>query len=281
MSRDAGSWEAGTELPGSYRFLPGRSPLLVSMPHVGTELPAQIKQALTAMARTLPDNDWYVDRLYDFVLEEGAGVLMARYSRYVIDLNRPPDDASLYPGQTHTGLCPVRSFSDAPLYLQELVELPAAEVQFRREQYWHPYHAALAAAIEQTRRRWGCALLLDAHSIRSRVPRLFEGRLPDINLGTDDGRSCDERLVQPLLGLLRGQPQFSHVLNARFKGGYITRHYGRPAAGVHALQIELAQDAYMDEEAVQYTAGRAAPLRVLLRAVVRTLLAQVPVLVRD
>lgn len=247
-----------------YRFVQGHSPLIVSMPHAGTALPPRIEAQLTSAARGLPDTDWHVDRLYDFAAAIGASVLAAHYSRYVVDLNRPPDDSRLYPDQVNTGLCPLRTFAGEPLYHDAPSALVAEELDLRREQFWRPYHAALAASIAETRRRWGCALLVDAHSIRSRVPRLFSGRLPDVNLGTDDDRSCDRRMVQPLLTILAGQPRFSCVLNGRFKGGYITRHYGAPALGVHALQIELAQASYMDESGCAYEESRAAQLKRLL-----------------
>lgn len=261
-----------------YRFVRGGCPLIVSIPHVGTALPPQILPQLTTRARALPDTDWCVDRLYDFVLERGASVLAAHFSRYVVDLNRPPDDGALYPGRVSTGLCPRRTFAGEPLYRNATSALRAWELDLRRRRYWRPYHEALAAAIADVQQRWGCVLLLDAHSIRSRVPRLFSGRLPDINLGTDDGRSCDARLVQPLLEILGAQSRFSFVLNGRFKGGYITRHYGAPALGVHALQIELAQAAYMDEGAHHYEQSCAAALKTLLRRLVDTMLAQASVL---
>lgn len=261
-----------------YRFVRGGSPLIVSIPHVGTALPSQVLPQLTTVARALPDTDWYVDRLYDFALERGATVLAAHFSRYVVDLNRPPDDTALYPGRLSTGLCPLRTFAGEPLYQDATRALRSWELDLRRRQYWRPYHEALAAAIEDVHRRWGYVLLLDAHSIRSRVPRLFSGRLPDINLGTDDGRSCDYALVQPLLEILGSQNRFSFVLNGRFKGGYITRHYGAPARGVHALQIELAQTAYMDEAAHQYEESRAAVLKPLLSELLDAMLAQAAVL---
>lgn len=250
----------------------GAAALIVSMPHVGARVPEEIEHGFTPVARALTDTDWYVDRLYDFVPDLGASVIAARYSRYVIDLNRPPNDAALYPGMTSTGLCPTHSFAGEPLYGSGVDALPAAEIDLRRERYWQPYHDALAGMIADTRRRLGFALLLDAHSIRSRVPRLFTGRLPDINIGTADGSSCHPDLLHPLLAILAAQSQFSCVVNGRFKGGYITRHYGSPSDGVHALQIELAQSAYMDEDHVNYDEARAAPLRELLQRLVAALL---------
>ncbi len=256
----------------TYRFVQGCSPLIISMPHIGTALPPRIEAQLTSAARALPDTDWHVDRLYDFAAASGASLLAARYSRYVVDLNRPPDDSRLYADQVHTGLCPLHSFAGEPLYHDATSALSAQELELRREQFWRPYHAALAASIAETRRRRGCALLVDAHSVRSRVPRLFSGRLPDVNLGTDDGRSCDPGMVQPLLAILAAQERFSFVLNGRFRGGYITRHYGAPGRGVHALQIELAQTSYMDETGCAYEESRAVPLKQLLEQLLDALL---------
>jgi N-formylglutamate deformylase len=264
---------SGEEAPADiYRLTLGAAPVIVSIPHAGTRLPASLERSLTKQGGSLPDTDWHVEQLYDFAAERGCTVLAAQYSRYLIDLNRPPDDASLYPGQAHTGLCPTRTFEGEAIYQDGRESIAASEIAQRRTSYWQPYHTALAAALEETQRRHGHAVLLDAHSIRSRVPRLFEGRLPDINLGTDDGRSCSPDIVRALERLFRAQSRFSHVINGRFKGGYITRHYGVPRQRLHALQIELAQDAYMDEAEVTYEPARAAPLQELLRSVVGALL---------
>jgi N-formylglutamate deformylase len=248
----------------------GRSPLVISLPHVGTAIPSEIARRMTPRARQVEDTDWHVDQLYRFARVAGASWLEARLSRYVIDLNRPPDDHSLYPGQASTGLCPTATFAGEPLYAA--APPAAAEVAARRERYWLPYHEALRQLIAEARARHGFAVLLDAHSIRSVVPRLFAGRLPDINVGTNDGRSCDPPLAAALVTRLAAQRDFTHVLNGRFKGGYITRLYGEPQAGVHAVQIELAQAAYMDEAGHGFEDGRAQPLRDLLRALVAILL---------
>jgi N-formylglutamate deformylase len=249
----------------------GSAPLVISLPHSGTQLPDELRTRLTPAALRLEDTDWHVERLYDFAREAGAAWLEARNSRYLIDLNRPPDDTALYPGQLSTGLCPVASFAGEPLY----ADAPPnpAEVAARRERYWEPYHRALQELLDAARTRHGFAVLLDAHSIRSEVPRLFAGRLPDVNLGTADGRACDRRLSTALVARLGAQGTFSHVLDGRFKGGHITRAYGRPELGVHAVQIELAQAAYMDEQTMRYDGARAAPLGALLRSLVAELLA--------
>jgi N-formylglutamate deformylase len=230
-----------------YGLQPGSTPLIVSVPHSGNVLPEALQARLTPLALAQPDTDWYVDRLYDFVPQLRATLLVARYSRYLIDLNRPPDDAALYPGAARTGLCPTLTFEGAALYREGAgFELPVAEVQQRRERYWQPYHDALRALIADTRERHGYALLLDAHSILSKVPRLFTGQLPDINIGCNDARSCDGATIELIRHRLATQ-QRSWVIDGRFKGGYITRYYGQPAQDVHAIQIELAQRGYMLE----------------------------------
>ena len=249
----------------------GSAPLIVSVPHSGNAMPAALQTRLTPLALAQPDTDWYVDRLYDFVPQLGATLLVARYSRYLIDLNRPPDDAALYPGAARTGLCPSLSFAGAALYHEGATyEVPAAEVQQRRERYWQPYHDALRELIASTCARHGYALLLDAHSIRSFVPRLFSGQLPDINVGCHDARSCDAETIALVRNRLEAQAR-SWVIDGRFKGGYITRHYGQPAQRVHALQIELAQCGYMIEadeanaSSPAWDARLMAPLQALLR----------------
>jgi len=259
-----------------YRFRAGASPLLVSIPHLGTELPEAIAARLSPAARALPDTDWHLDRLYDFLDELDASVLQASYSRYVIDLNRPPDDESLYPGRTTTGLVPLETFFGEPVY-RAGVQPDPDEVASRREQYWQPYHARLQRTLDELRARHGFALLWDAHSIRSTVPRLFDGRLPDFNLGTADGRSCAQALSARLHAIAADATGFTSVLDGRFKGGYITRRYGRPDEGVHAVQLELSMAAYMDDgPPYAFQEARAAVVRPHLRAMLQAMLAFEP-----
>src|SRR5258707_5483225 len=253
--------------------VPGSTPLIISVPHAGTAIPEQLAPRLTPLALTLPDTDWHVAKLYDFAPASGATMLIAQYSRYLIDLNRPPDDAALYSAAPKTGLCPPSSFAGEPLYRAGDAALAGAEIARRRARYWQPYHDALHGLLTQTRDRFGYALLLDAHSIRSVVPRLFDGRLPDINVGTNQGSACTPALAEALSAPIDSQARWSRVYNGRFTGGYITRYYGRPAFGVHAVQIELAQSAYMDETGTAYEPARAAPLRELLGWIVAALLA--------
>jgi N-formylglutamate deformylase len=248
----------------------GDSPLVISLPHGGTHLPADIAARMTPLARTVPDTDWHVGPLYGFARTLGASWLEARLSRYVVDLNRPPDDGALYPGQLSTGLCPTHTFEGEPLYAGAAPD--AAELARRRELYWAPYHAALGELVAVAQARHGYAILFDAHSIASSVPRLFTGRLPDLNVGTFDGQSCDTSLATTVTQLLGAQQRFSHVLNGRFKGGYITRAYGQPQRGVHAIQLEIARSAYMDESGTAWEPARAEPLQSQLRELLRALL---------
>jgi len=228
-----------------YRFTAGDSPLLVSVPHDGRLIPDAVQARMTDAGLAIADTDWHVGQLYEFAGELGASLLIARYSRYVVDLNRPPDDAAMYPGQVATGLCPRYTFAGEPLYRDDAAVGPD-EAGERIERYWRPYHARLSQALDELRARHGCAFLWDAHSIPSRVPRLFDGELPVLNLGNFDGRSCGADVARELVRIADASP-YNAVLNGRFKGGYITRHYGDPGNGVQAMQLELAQRAYMDE----------------------------------
>ncbi len=248
----------------TYTLHHGTSPLLISLPHNGTQLPPDLPGRLTPDAQCIPDTDWHVEKLYGFAHALGASVIVPNYSRYVIDLNRPRDDASLYPGQNTTGLCPVTAFSGEPIYLSEQ-QPDKNEITVRIEQYWRPYHTALAEEIERIGEAHGRVVLWEGHSIRSVVPFLFEGRLPDLNIGTADGDSCSAGLQRRLVNVLDAQRDYSYVLNGRFKGGYITRHFGKPSRGVDAIQLELAQLNYMDEDTFKYDDARAAKLQAVIK----------------
>ena len=229
-------------------FHQGTAPLLISMPHTGTHVPADIAAKLTPQGREVHDTDWHMPTLYDFAKELGASILVATHSRYVIDLNRPPDGASLYPGQNVTGLCPVDGFDSEPIYADKADEPDEAETARRRELYWKPYHDQLRAELDRIKAQHGVAMLWDAHSIRSVLPRFFEGKLPDLNLGTGKGSACDGALADQLLDIAKQSPGHTSVLNGRFTGGYITRNYGQPAQGYHAVQLEMTQSSYMQEQ---------------------------------
>ena len=256
-----------------WRLHRGDSPLVIDVPHSGTFLPEALRSRLTAVAQTVPDTDWHVDKLYAFAEEAGATLLCATHSRYVVDLNRDPSGAALYAGADNTELCPTRTFADESIYVAG--EAPSqAEIADRRERYFSPYHATLAAEIARVRSRHGFCILLDGHSIRTEVPRFFAGRLPDLNLGTASGTSCAPALEAGATQVLAWAEGFTHVVNGRFKGGWVTRHYGRPQEGVHALQLEMAQQCYMDEAPpYRWEPAKAARLESVLQMLVRALIA--------
>ncbi len=230
----------------TFRFQPGETPVLLSIPHVGTAVPADIAAGMTEEALAVPDTDWHLDRLYHFAPALGIGFLKATCSRYVVDLNRDPAGGVLYPGASNTEICPLTTFDERPVY-KPGSEPDAAEVERRIGAFWRPYHEQLRGELLALKERFGIAVLFEAHSIRSRVPRFFEGRLPDFNLGTADGASAAAPLVGRAMNVLTATERFSSVLNGRFKGGFITRRYGRPEDNIHAIQLEMTQATYMDE----------------------------------
>lgn len=240
-------WESGVQQT-VFTFHQGWIPLLISIPHLGTEIPTEIAGEMTDAAHAVADTDWHLDCLYSFAKDAGASILGARFSRYVIDLNRPPGGESLYPGQTTTGLCPAETFHGEPLYLEG--KAPSQDdVQRRLATYWHPYHEKLRAELDAMKQQFGQVLLWEAHSIASVLPRLFEGKLPDLSIGTNAGASCDASILDVLSSELAEDQRFTWVANGRFKGGYITRAFGQPSNGFHAIQLEMCQSTYMDEQA--------------------------------
>ena len=250
----------------------GDAPLVVSFPHTGVEIPEKIEENLVSPWLARKDTDFWVDVLYDFAHELGATTIRTALSRTVIDVNRDPSGVSLYPGQVTTGLCPLETFDGEPLY-KSGAEPGPAEVLRRRAEYFDPYHAALTAELERKRTRFGCVVLYDAHSIRSRVSRLFEGVLPQFNIGTNNGASCHPSLTGAIEKICDASG-FSRVTNGRFRGGWITRRCGNPGGNIHAVQMELAMQGYLHEPNVtlnktnwptQLDDARAARLRVALR----------------
>ena len=242
----------------------GTAPLLISLPHDGSHIPGDIAARMRPDARRSVDTDWHVGRLYEPLAKAmGASVIRPVASRYVVDLNRPADGHALYPGKRETGLVSTIGFDGEPLYLDG-GEPTAEEMQRRVNAYWRPYHEALSQELDRLRAEHGRVVLWDGHSIRSHVPMLFEGRLPDFNLGTADGASCSPALQQKLAGVLETQSDYSFAVNGRFKGGYITRHYGQPDKGVQAVQLELSQLNYMDEDSFAYAEDRAAQVQAVI-----------------
>lgn len=244
-----------------YSFHSGKVPLLVSVPHDGRQLPDDVSALMTAAGKSLVDTDWHVARLYEFAKELGASMITANYSRYAVDLNRSTDNAALYAGQLATGLCPRQTFSGQDIYKDEVT----IDIDDRVRRYWNPYHDKIDAVLAGFCDSHGYALLWDAHSIASRVPALFDGELPALNVGTWDGRSCDKSVSDAVMRVAQAS-SYDVVLNARFRGGYITRHYGNPGANVHAIQLEIAQRAYMHEATSAYDETKASPLRDRLKA---------------
>jgi N-formylglutamate deformylase len=257
----------------------GDAPLIVSFPHTGTDIPADIDERLVSRWLGRKDADWWIDHLYDFARGLGATLVRTCVSRTVIDVNRDPSGASLYPGQATTELCPTTTFDGETLYL----DAPPSdhEIAIRREEFFDPYHLALAEQIVRLRRMHPKIVLYDAHSIRSVVPRLFDGELPNFNIGTNNGATCDSALTAEIEAIC-DSTVFSRVTNGRFKGGWTTRHYGRPEEGVHAIQMELACRGYMDDPTAPptpqtwpttWSETRAAPMRLALTDILKACLA--------
>lgn len=252
----------------SYTLSKGKIPLLISMPHNGQSIPDEIKSTMTDTAKHVSDTDWYMDRLYDFADGLGIYVINPKYSRFVIDLNRDPNGVNLYPGQNTTELCPTSAFDLSPLYLDGL-QPNKMEIQRRVELYWRPYHQALADTLAEIKQEFGKAVLLEAHSILSHVPRFFEGQLPDFNFGTSNGASCDKALIDKVEKL--DFSPYSNITNGRFKGGFITRHFGQPEKNIHALQLELSQSTYMNEPTNEYNLNKANEVKIKLKALTECL----------
>lgn len=248
-----------------FKFRQGTLPLLISIPHLGTEIPPGMEGSMADIAAVRQDTDWHLDRLYSFAVEMGASILQAKVSRYVIDVNRPPDGHSLYPGQTTTGLVPTETFRGEPLHRPGWA-LDADEKTKRLQLYWQPYHDQLRSELDRLIAKHGAVLLWDAHSIASRLPRLFDGQLPDLNFGTADGRSCASHIIDAVVDVARNSP-FTHVVNGRFKGGHITRHYAAPSSQIHAIQLEMSQQLYMNEAPpFDYLPEKAAQVQTVLYA---------------
>jgi len=244
----------------------GSSPFILSMPHPGTGVPPEVAAQLNARGKLVEDTDWHMRQLYGFAAPFEPTVVEAQLSRFVIDLNRDPAGVSLYPGQATTELVPTTTFDGAPIWQ---TTPGAAEIERRKAAYFQPYHTALAAEIERVKAEHGYCVLWDCHSIKSVIPRLFDGTLPMLNLGTNSGQSCAASVEAAAVAAMAGQP-LTQIANGRFKGGWITRHYGRPAERVHALQMEIALSAYLSEENAPWAfdAPKAATLQTALSAII-------------
>ncbi|WP_454849476.1 N-formylglutamate deformylase [Rhizobium binxianense] len=258
----------------------GTSPVILGFPHTGTDVPHDIWERLNDNGRLLADTDWHIHRLYDGLLDSPTTV-RATFHRYVIDANRDPTGITLYPGQNTTGLVPETDFDGRPIW-KDGAAPAGADIAARLHDFHAPYHAALAAEIERVKSIHGVAILYDCHSIRSHIPFLFEGKLPDFNIGTDMGRTCDGAIEQATLTVVEAAEGYDGILNGRFKGGWTTRHYGRPQTGVHAIQMELAQSTHLSTEAppFAYDAAKAERLRIHLQSILKRIEAIAPDLKR-
>lgn len=251
----------------AFHYKKGNSPLIVSMPHTGVEIPDTIKIHMTDAGLNMIDTDWYIDRLYDFLLDMDVTIIGANFSRYVADLNRGIDVKSLYPGKTVTGLCPTHSFDGAPLYKMGY----NINEKERIEKYWRPYHDMISQELQRLKKEHGFVRLWDAHSIKSYVPELFDGRLPDLNLGTGNGISANHTLTDKLDQIVESS-QYTNTLSGRFKGGFITRHYGDPKNNIDAVQLEISQITYMDEKTNRFDEKLANSLRSVLKSLIDAVL---------
>lgn len=246
-----------------FEYCAGENPLLISIPHDGRALPPAIAERMTTRGRELPDTDWHVVRLYEFAKNLGASVIAANYSRYVVDLNRSQSDRDQCEGRFATGLCPEQTFEGHDIYLPGN-NVSADEKMDRIDSYWRPYHDKIASSLRGIKESFGYALLWDAHSIPSKVPLLFDGELPELNFGTNGGRSCASDMIGAVIAEAETAENFSMVLDGRFKGGYITRQYGKPSTNMHSIQLELAQRCYMLERSCSFDDGRASQLQIVL-----------------
>jgi formiminoglutamase len=251
----------------------GDGPVILGQPHGGTFIPADIAARLDDNGRQLADTDWHITKLYDGLLP-GATVVRANFHRTVIDANRDPSGASLYPGQNTTGLVPLTDFDGKPIWKKGQEPTPA-DIANRVSDFHRPYHAALEQEIAHVKAKHGVAVVYDCHSIRSRIPFLFEGELPALNIGTDNGKTCSE-VIESITFEIAKTSSYATVLNGRFRGGWTTRHYGKPEAGVHAIQMEIAQNAYLDSEAPpwSFSQAKAGRLRPVLKSILLAIAAQ-------
>ncbi len=261
----------------TYSFSPlikrGDSPIVLAQPHGGTDVPLAIWDRFNSVGQALADTDWHINRLYDGLLEN-ASVIQTPVHRYVIDANRDPAGASLYPGQNTTTLCPLTDFDGCSIY-RDGQEPSVDEIEERRSNFHAPYHEAIAEELERVRQKFGVAVLYDCHSIRSNIPFLFEGELPVFNIGTNVGKTCAPMIEQITVEACRMDESVETVVNTRFKGGWTTRHYGQPATGIHAIQMETAQRAYMFEQSPwAYAPERADKTRATLKSILTQLEAQ-------
>jgi formiminoglutamase len=248
----------------------GTSPIILAFPHGGIDMPSMVHDNLNDNGRHLSDTDWHIRRLYDGLLDN-ATYVEAKFHRYIIDANRDPDDVSLYPGQNTTGLCPLSDFDGKAIWKSGYT-LDVHETSARRVAFHGIYHTALQDEIDRIKSIYGGAVLYDCHSIRCEIPFLFDGKLPDFNIGTNNSNSCAAEFEQSVLDDCKAATAYKHVVNGRFKGGWTTRHYGKPENNIHAIQMELNLGAYADETAPwAYDDKKAIRLRPILKTILTNL----------
>ncbi len=254
----------------------GAGPIILGLPHTGTFVPAEIAADLNENGRALTDTDWHIGRLYDGLMPDVTTV-RANFHRYVIDANRDPAGGSLYPGQNTTTLVPLTDFDGRDIWRARPSD---ADIADRLAAFHAPYHAALAAELARVQKRHGVAILYDCHSIRSNIPHLFAGTLPDLNIGTNEGTTCATAIQNEVTRICAQAAGYSSVLNGRFKGGWTTRHYGQPDTGYHAIQMELAQSTYLTHEAAPwaYDPSKADHIRPHLTEILTTITDLAPTL---
>ncbi len=261
-----------------FRIIPPQNsevPILLSVPHCGTAFPEELASDYKPeFVRAPEDTDWFVDTLYDFAAELGIGLIAANYSRWVIDLNRNPQSKPLYAdGRIITALCPVTTFTGQSIYKDERKEVETGEVQRRRNVYFDPYHQKIKGLLDVLKKKYGKVLLWDCHSIRQQVLTIQKDKFPDLILGDADGTSASPGLIETVLGGL-DHSDYSVSHNHPFKGGYITRHFGRPSENQHALQLEMTKMNYMDDSEMSYDKSRAEKIRALLKSIFEKLIEQ-------
>jgi len=240
------------------------------MPHNGVEIPEAISKNMTKVATNVVDTDWFMDKLYSFAVDKGCGIINPNFSRYVIDLNRDPDEKELYPGADNTNLCPTSQFDYSSIYFED-GKPSKSEIAHRVDAYWSPYHQCITQELNRLRKKFGMAFLFDAHSIASNVPRFFDGKLTDFNFGTNAEKSCSNYVLSDIQEKVNLEP-FSSVYNGRFKGGYITRHYGDPENNIHTLQLELSQSTYLNETSKLWDDAKAAKVVPKLNNLIDTII---------
>ena len=251
----------------SFTFIKGESPLLISIPHDGRKLPPDMSSRMTQEGLILPDTDWNINELYTFSRQMDICLISADYSRYVVDLNRSVDDSALYKNHISTGLFPEKTFSGKNIY-KSLKGINSQDIEQRISSFWSPYHKKIHKILSEKKAKYGYALLWDAHSIKTFVPDLFEGRLPDLNIGTNSGETCPKTIEDAVLNIAL-RSRYSVVSNERFKGGFITRNYGNPKNHIYAIQLEIAQSCYMDETSLTYNTESAKKLIITLEKMLK------------